>query len=396
MDLILQVFVIFASAKAAGELCVRLGIPAIVGELLVGVGLGPHALGWVHVNQGTTVLSDLGIVILLFVAGLETRLSDLLSVGRTAAAASIAGMLAAAGSGYGIVRAFGYSNRAGAVAGVALAASSVGIAARVFSDLGEVGSRPARVVFGAAVIDDVVVLAALPIALGTGGRGSVVTGVAGAIAFVVLAAAIGTPFFRRYARVLDAPRVRRSPFVLALAVCLGLAAAAEQVGLAALVGAFLAGMVLAETRERFDLDRRMEPLFDFLVPFFFVIAGARLDPGSLGNAGAGFIAALIAATLVAKFLGCAIGAFELPAPRERHVVGAGMIPRGEVTLAVATSGLAAGTLPAPVFAALVAVVLVSSVLGPATVQAALPHRRPFARRRAGGPPEAGRGPDRDG
>src|SRR5439155_2217300 len=218
VDLILQVFVIFAAAKAAGELCVRLGVPAIVGELLVGVGLGPHALDWVHVNQATTVVSDLGIVILLFVAGLETRLSDLLSVGRTAAAASVAGMLAAAGSGYGIVRAFGYSNRAGAVAGVALAASSVGIAARVFSDLGEVGSRPARVVFGAAVIDDVVVLAALPIALGTGGRGGVVTGAAGAIAFVVLAAGIGTPFFRRYAGLLDAPRVRRSPFVLALGV----------------------------------------------------------------------------------------------------------------------------------------------------------------------------------
>jgi Kef-type K+ transport system membrane component KefB len=248
-------------------------------------------------------------------------------------------------------------------------------------------------VFGAAVVDDVVVLAALPIALGTGGRGGVVTGVAGAVAFVVLAAAIGTPFFRHYAGVLDAPRVRRSPFVLGLALCLGLAAAAEQVGLAALVGAFLAGMVLAETREQFDLDRRMEPLFDFLVPFFFVIAGARMDPGALGGAGAGLLASLIVVTVLAKFLGCAIGAFELPEPRERHVVGSGMIPRGEVTLAVGTSGLAAGVVPPPVFAALVAVVLVSSVLGPAAVQASLPHRRPFARRRAGGPPEAGRGPD---
>src|SRR2546423_9836812 len=106
-------------------------------------------------------------------------------------------------------------------------------------------------------------------------------------------------------------------------------------------------MVVAETRERYELDRRMEPLFDFLVPFFFVIAGARLDLGALGDAGAGFLLSLIAVTVLAKFLGCAIGAFDVSAARERHVVGAGMIPRGEVTLAVATSGLAAGALPPP-------------------------------------------------
>src|SRR5207248_11436716 len=204
MDLILQVFVIFAAAKAAGEICVRVGLPALVGELLVGVALGPHVLDWIKVNQATTVLSELGIVILLFVAGLETKLSDLLSVGLASAAASAGGMAVAGGAGFVVVRAFGYSTRAGVAVGVALAASSVGVAARAFADLGEVRSRPARVVFGAAVIDDVVVLAALPLALGTGGRGSVVTGAAGAIAFVVLAAAIGTPFFRRYAGLLDA------------------------------------------------------------------------------------------------------------------------------------------------------------------------------------------------
>src|SRR5205823_4918627 len=240
MDLILEVFVIFATAKAAGELCVRLGLPAIVGELLVGVGLGPHALDWVKVDQATAVLSQLGIVILLFVAGLETRLSDLLSVGRTSALTSVGGMVAAGGAGFGIVAGFGYPARAAAVAGVALAASSVGIAARAFSDLATVGSRPAPAVFGAAVIEDVVVLAA------------------------------------------------------------------------ALVGAFLAGMALAETREQYDLGRRMEPLFDFLVPFFFVVSGARTDPGALGNAGPGFVGVLVAATVAAKLVGCAAGATGLP------------------------------------------------------------------------------------
>src|SRR5437762_7520368 len=108
MNLILQVFVIFAAAKAAGELCVRLGLPAIVGELLVGVAIGPHVLGWIELNQATSVLAQLGIVVLLFVAGLENRLSELLSSWRTAGMASVAGMLAAGASGFGIVVAFGY------------------------------------------------------------------------------------------------------------------------------------------------------------------------------------------------------------------------------------------------------------------------------------------------
>ncbi|MFN2545163.1 MAG: cation:proton antiporter [Actinomycetota bacterium] len=391
-------FVIFAAAKTAGEICVRVGFPAIVGELLVGVALGPHAIGWVEVDQATTVLAELGIVVLLFVAGLETRLSELLSVGRSSALSSVGGMALTAGAGVGVVLAFGYPGRAAAVAGVALAASSVGIAARAFSDLDELTSTPAKVVFGAAVIDDVVVLAALPLALGVSGAGpgGVITGVVGAVAFVVLVAAIGTPLFRRYAAVLDRPRLRRSPFVLALGLCLGLAALAEQVGLAALVGAFLAGMVLAETRGQFDLERRMEPLFDFLVPFFFVVSGARMDPGALADAGAGFVAALVVTTVAAKLLGCSLGAIG-HAARERLTVGAGMVPRGEVTLAVATAGLAAGRLPGPVFAALVAAVLVSTVAGPPLLQASLPHRRPFARRRRPGPPEAsGRGPGDDG
>ena len=382
MNLILQVFVIFAAAKAAGELCVRVGLPAIVGELLVGVALGPHALGWIHLNQATSVLAQLGIVVLLFVAGLENRLSKLLSLWRPAGLASVAGMIVAAGSGFGIVAAFGYSSRAAAVVGVALAASSVGIAARAFTDLGDVASRPARVVFGAAVLDDIVVLVAIPLALGvSGGRGAggIAVAVAGAVLFVVLVAALGTPFFRRYARVLERPRTRRAPFVVALALCLGLAALAAEVGLAALVGAFLAGMALAETAERYELDRRMEPLFDFLVPFFFVVAGAHLDPHALAAGGGWFVATLVVVTILAKFLGAGLGAAGLQV-RERAVVGAGMIPRGAVTLAVASAGLAAGRVSEAVFAGLVAAVFASSLVGPAALQAAHPGRRPFAGR----------------
>ncbi len=376
MDVILEIFLIFAGAKAAGELFVRLRLPALAGELLVGVLLGPSVLGWVHVGEATTTLADLGIVVLLFTAGLESPVGELAAVGRSALLTSAGGVLATVVAVFAVLVGLGIPGEAAAPAALALAASSVGIAARAFGDLGAIGSRPARTVLGAAVVDDVLVLAALPLVLEVGSgstAGSLVAGVLGAIAFVVVLSVIGPRLARRHLTTLmETPRIRRGPFVLALILCLGLAALAERVGLAALIGAFLAGMILAETEHREGLERQMEPLFDFLVPFFFVVSGARMDPGALGDAGPGFLAAVLAAALVAKPLGAAAGALGLPL-RSRLAVGAGMLPRGEVTLAVAAGlGATAGARAPELYAALVSVVLASTLLAGPLVQAALP------------------------
>jgi Kef-type K+ transport system membrane component KefB len=393
MDVILEVFVIFAGAKAAGELFVRLRLPALAGELLVGVLLGPHLLGWVHVDRATTALADLGIVVLLFTAGLESPLGDLLAVGRSALLASAGGVVATVGAAFAVLVALGVGTDLAAPAALALAASSVGIAARAFRDLGAVASTPARVVLGAAVVDDVVVLAVLPLVQGVGSDSSsveVVAGVLGALAFVGAVAVVGPRVARRLGGViLERPRIRRSPFVLALMLCLGLAALAERVGLAALIGAFLAGMILAETEHREGIERQMEPLFDFLVPFFFVISAARVDPGALGSAGPGFLAAVLAAALLAKPLGCAVGAVGLGL-RQRLAVGAGMLPRGEVTLAVAGGlGVAVAADRPELYAALVAAVLVSALAAAPLLQLVLPRedRRPAGTHREI-PPEA--------
>ncbi len=168
MDVILEVFLIFAGAKAAGELFVRLRLPALAGELLVGVLLGPHVLGWIHVDRATTALADVGIVVLLFTAGLESPLGDLLAVGRSALLASAGGVLATVAAVFATLALLGVDTGLAAPAALALAASSVGIAARAFGDLGALRSAPARVVLGAAVVDDVLVLAALPLVLRVG------------------------------------------------------------------------------------------------------------------------------------------------------------------------------------------------------------------------------------
>ncbi len=375
MDVILEVFLIFAGAKAAGELFVRLRLPALAGELLVGVLLGPHVLGWIHVDRATTALADVGIVVLLFTAGLESPLGDLLAVGRSALLASAGGVLATVAAVFATLALLGVDTGLAAPAALALAASSVGIAARAFGDLGALRSAPARVVLGAAVVDDVLVLAALPLVLRVGAGSSTVevtAGVIGAVAFVVAVAGVGPRLARRLGTtILDVPRIRRSPFVLALVLCLGLAALAERVGLAALIGAFLAGMVLAETEHSEGLQRQMEPLFDFLVPFFFVVSAARVDPGALGDAGPGFLAAVLAAALLAKPAGCAAAAAGL-SRRHRLVVGAGMLPRGEVTLAVAASLVAPGAAESQLYAALVAAVLLSTLLAAPLLQAVVP------------------------
>ncbi len=393
MDLILEVFLIFAGAKAAGELFVRLRLPALAGELLVGVVLGPAVLGWVHISQASTALADLGIVVLLFAAGLESPVGELVAVGPAALATSVGGVAATVLATFLAMIGLGVPGGAAAPAALALAATSVGIAARAFGDLGAVRSAPGRVVLGAAVVDDVVVLAVLPLVqAGSAGSSSidVLAGVLGAVAFVAVAAVIGPRLARgRLSVWLEAPRIRRSPFVLALVLCLGLAALAERVGLAALIGAFLAGMILAETEHRESLERQMEPLFDFLVPFFFVVSGARLVPGALADAGPGFLAAVLGAALLAKPLGAAAGAFGLSA-RSRLAVGAGMLPRGEVTLAVATGiGAAAGATASQLYAALVAAVFVSTVVAAPILQGVLPREdrhRPAPRREI--PPEA--------
>jgi Na+:H+ antiporter len=391
IDIILQVFVIFVAAKAAAEVFVRLGLPAIAGELLVGIMLGPHVIGLIEVNQATQTLAELGIVILLFTVGLETPARELLQVGRPALITSVSGILAAGLTAVLVMAAFGSSLHEGLLVGTALAASSVGVAARVFQDLGLSASPQARVVLGASVVDDVVALALFPFLFGLGAQGksvgSVLTGLAGIAGFVVLVIVPGRRITRRHPTILERSRVRRAPFVLALALCLGLAALAEQVGLAALVGAFVAGMVLAGSRDRYELDRRMLPLFDFLVPFFFVVTAARMDPAQVFSGNLALTAVLVTVTVVAKLSGCFAGAIGL-GRRQRLQVGVGMIPRNEVALVVAAAGRSSGAIGGDVFSVIVAAVIVSTLLAGGLLRTLIPRGERGPERAWEGPPEA--------
>ncbi len=386
--ILFDLFIIFAAAKAAGELFLRLRQPPIVGEVLVGVLIGPHALGLIGTadtalielfggdekaaEEALTVVLDviaeLGVIILLFFVGLETRLRDLTEVGGRAALVAVLGIIIPFLLGFAFIWATGRSNVEAAFVATAMVATSIGITARVLGDIGVIRSREARVILGAAVVDDILALLLLAIVVGFGGEDfdAVELGLtfAAAITFVVFAALVGTRVIKQYSIHLERLKVRNSPFLVAMILMLGLSALAGIIGLAAIIGAFLAGMMLAEARERFNLEQQALPVYEFLVPFFFVVIGTKVDPAAFMDVEILAIALGVTALAVAgKLLGGGLASRGLPL-RSAAIVGVGMVPRGEVGLVVASIGSGIGVITDDMFSVVVFMSIATTILAP--------------------------------
>jgi Kef-type K+ transport system membrane component KefB len=346
---------------------------------LAGVLVGPAVMGWVRIEQFHEALAELGVIFLLFVVGLETRFSDLRSVGSNAIAVGVLGVALPFVLGWAYMLATDHGNVESLFVGTALVATSVGITARVLADLNVIGEKESRVILGAAVIDDIIAIVILAIvsgaAAGTVSAGSVIVVIVEAVAFVAFLAVIGTRLMRRYPQWLESAFPTRAPFAVALILCLGLSAAAAAVGLAAIIGAFMAGMVLAEAREHYRLEQQMESVNALFVPIFFAVTGARVDLDAFsGGAVLGMTVALTVLAIAGKVVGGAAGAWSL-GKRSALIVGVGMTPRGEVGLIVATLGLAAGTIGREIYSVVVAVSLLTTILAPPALVALFRGRR---------------------
>lgn len=375
-QILVSLFVVFVAAQIGAEIAQRLKMPAVVGEIAAGCVVGPSLLGWVTPSEPLEVLAEIGAVLLLFSVGLETQVADLKKVGATAFLVGVAGVIVPFVLGGLWAHYSGFSTPKAMFVAAAFVATSAGITARVLSDMGVLGRTESRVILGAAVIDDILAMLLLGVvtALQRGG-GVDVAGLAlvlaQAIGFVVVVALVGTRIMRRRSQLLDLPISPLSPLTLSLALCLGLAAAAAGLGLAAIIGAFLAGMVVAESDHRHALEKQIQPIMAFLVPFFFVVTGSKVNLAELGNASTlGALALVVVLATIGKLVGCGLGALKLGG-RSALIVGVGMVPRGEVGIIVASLGQQAGVFPSRTYAIIIAMSLLTSVIAPPVLGALL-------------------------
>jgi Kef-type K+ transport system membrane component KefB len=258
-EILLSLFVVFVAAQVGAEIAQRLRLPAVVGEIAAGCVVGPFALAWMHLNEPLEVLAEIGAVLLLFSVGLETRVRDLRKVGRVATLVGVCGVILPFVLGALWAWLSGFETPKAMFVAAAFVATSAGITARVLQDMGVLGRIESRIILGAAVIDDILAMLLLGVVTALqGGEGINFWGLlfvlAQAIGFVALIALVGTKIMRRSSPLLEAPINPLSPLTLSLALCLGLAVTASYIGLAAIIGAFLAGMVLAESQQRHTLE----------------------------------------------------------------------------------------------------------------------------------------------
>lgn len=343
--ILVTLFVALLAAKLMAELFERLRQPAVVGEILAGVLIGPAVLNWVQPTDVLEALAEIGVIFLLFTVGLETRPSDIYKVGSTAMASAILGVIVPFIAGWALLSLWpGYSWVEAVFLGAAMVATSVGITARVLSGMGLITAKASRVILAAAVIDDVIGLLVLAVvsSLAEGQvnylRLALTAGLA--IGFTLLTVTLGARVVKRVKRPMNDLRIGHSLLIFALILCFGLAAVANFIGIAGIIGAFLAGVAFSETTDGTPLHQQSEALSEFLTPFFLVSIGMKLDLSIFLSLSVIYLAiVIIVLAILSKLVGCGLGAWRIG--RRRAIqVGLGMIPRGEVGIVVAQIGLA--------------------------------------------------------
>lgn len=381
--ILFQLFILVLFARIGAVIFERVGLSAVIGEILAGIIIGNTVL-FDFLKLGTDfevfqVFAELGVIFLLFTVGLETKFSDLKRVGKTATMVAVLGVIVPFIAGYLIIDMATGQPVEALFMGAAMVATSVGITARVIRDMGLTNTIESKVIIGAAVIDDILGMIVLAIVVGiaAGGTLSLVDTaiVAGeAVIFVLLVMYVGSKILPKAKKWMPRSMIpfsekkkntkkhEISPFPLALVVCFGLSALASYLGLAAIIGAFLAGMIFAELEDILPCRSGFESVSEFLVPFFFLFVGIQVDVYSFG----GVVVLSIIITIVAiitKFVGCGLGAFNLGG-KSAAIVGVGMVPRGEVGIIVASIGLTTGSITGDMYSIVVAMSLATTLIAP--------------------------------
>lgn len=374
-QVILTLAIVFILAKTCSRVVAKFGFPGLIGEIVLGVVLANLVIGdfnianWLDIEEGQTtneileVFSELGVIFLLFTVGLETRVKDLTSVGKAAILVALVGVVVPFVVGYAYVMFFYDGNFYHSMfMGAAMVATSVGITARVIKDMGLMDVKESRIIIGAAVIDDILGMIVLAIVSGmakTGGEVDVLNILkisviaVGFVLLVLLFAGKVVPKIhakireRNDANILKDPNYippRYNMFIIAIATCLVFAYLAEEMGLAMIIGSFLAGMIFADHAWEWNLEEKFESISTLFVSFFFVYVGTKVDISIFIDRPELLITAVVVIVLacLTKYVGCGLGA-KIADPKLEmssfNIIGFGMVPRGEVGIIIALIGL---------------------------------------------------------
>jgi Na+:H+ antiporter len=368
LSLPVSMLLVFGSAKLLAEIFERLHQPGIIGEILAGVVIGPSLLGWIGPNENLSFLAELGVMFLLFRVGLEVKVSGLKQVGGTGALVGVLGVALPFAAGWGLLRLWGKPEMECLFVGAALTATSVGITAQVLASKGLLNQTASKIILAAAVIDDVLALLVLGVVSSVADRNvnllELLLTTLFAAGFILLIAGWGSQAARRLIPQLRGQlRIGESQFALAMILLFGLAALSERAGVAPMIGAFLAGMSMAEALPA-RVHALAQGITELLVPFFLAGIGLRFSLQAFSSRSTLILAVLVLATaVVAKVAGCGIGALKHGRPVALRVAF-GMIPRGEFCMVVAQAGLSLKAIPPDTYGIVVFMAVAATLLTP--------------------------------
>ncbi|MFF2092111.1 cation:proton antiporter [Paenibacillus sp. NPDC058174] len=382
MIFILYLALIILFTKAAGAISVKLGQPSVLGKLLAGILLGPAILGWVQPDDFIGHFSEIGVLLLMFIAGLETDLDQLRKNWKASFAVAVGGIILPFIGGYALAAGFGLTNNEALFLGLLLCATSVSISVQTLKEMDRLGSREGTTILGAAVLDDVLVVILLAVMmsfLGTAGDVSIGLLIGKKALFFIIVIAAGWFIVPRFMKLFAPFKVTEAVMSAGLIVCLAFSYFAEMMGIAGIIGAFAAGIAISQTSFKHQVESKIEPIaYTLFVPVFFVSIGLNITFDGVGSQWL-FIILLTIVAVITKLIGGGVGArltgFD---NRSSLVIGSGMVSRGEVALIIASTGLQAGLLLPDYFTSVVLVVILTTLITPPLLKAVFKENRQLA------------------
>ncbi|WP_028544769.1 cation:proton antiporter [Paenibacillus taiwanensis] len=374
MELMLMLLIILVATKLAGDLSVRLGQPSVLGKLLVGILIGPAVLGWVNEGHLISEMAEVGVILLMFIAGLETDMDQLKKNWKSAFAVAVGGIILPFIGGYAGGVAFGLDNTQSMFIGLLLCATSVSISVQTLKDMNQLSSREGTTILGAAVVDDVLVVIMLAFMLSLlGGSTDVSIGlvIGKKVLFFVGAILLGWLVVPRVMKWLAPLQVSEAVISAALIICFFFSYGAEWLGVAGIIGAFAAGIAISQTKFKHEVEHKIEPIaYAIFVPIFFVSVGLKVSFEGLGEH-IWFVVVFTVIAILTKLIGCGFGARLTGFNRKSAIgIGAGMVSRGEVALIIATTGLAGNLFDVQYFTPIVIVVILTTLVTPPMLKVA--------------------------